>query len=44
MADKFDMGEITSFQKSKLTKTEMQERYIQPSKETAEQANWSKMS
>lgn len=37
MCDKPDMAEIEKFDKSKLKKTEMQEKNILPSKETIEQ-------
>nr|XP_045000990.1 thymosin beta-10-like [Jaculus jaculus] len=37
MADKSDMGEITSFYKANLKKTEMKEQSILPTKKTIEQ-------
>ncbi|XP_050997031.1 thymosin beta-10-like [Acomys russatus] len=37
MADKPDMGEIASFDKAKLKKTEPQEKSTLPTKETIEQ-------
>uniref|UniRef100_A0A8C0KPB4 Thymosin beta-10 n=1 Tax=Canis lupus dingo TaxID=286419 RepID=A0A8C0KPB4_CANLU len=37
MADKPDMGEIASFDKAKLKKTETQEKNTLPTKETIEQ-------
>uniref|UniRef100_A0A8D0NEI6 Thymosin beta-10 n=1 Tax=Sus scrofa TaxID=9823 RepID=A0A8D0NEI6_PIG len=37
MADKPDMGEINSFDKAKLKKTETQEKNTLPTKETIEQ-------
>ncbi|XP_032766512.1 thymosin beta-4-like [Rattus rattus] len=37
MSDKPDMAEIEKFDKSKLKKTEMQEKNPPPSKETIEQ-------
>ncbi|XP_054324233.1 thymosin beta-4-like, partial [Pongo pygmaeus] len=36
MSDKYDMAEIKKFDKSKLKKTEMQEKNPLPSKETIE--------
>ncbi|ELK31825.1 Thymosin beta-10 [Myotis davidii] len=37
MADKPDMGEVASFDKAKLKKTETQEKSTLPTKETIEQ-------
>ncbi|CAO2637131.1 Thymosin beta-10 [Lemmus lemmus] len=37
MADKLDMGEISSFYKAKLKKTKMQEKNTLQTKETIEQ-------
>uniref|UniRef100_A0A6I8NWC8 Thymosin beta-10 n=2 Tax=Ornithorhynchus anatinus TaxID=9258 RepID=A0A6I8NWC8_ORNAN len=37
MADKPDMGEVASFDKAKLKKTETQEKNTLPTKETIEQ-------
>ncbi|XP_038938810.1 thymosin beta-4-like [Rattus norvegicus] len=39
MSDKPDMAEMEKFDKSKLKKTEMQEKNPRPSKETIEQEN-----
>ncbi|XP_036620632.1 thymosin beta-4-like [Trichosurus vulpecula] len=39
MSDKTDMAEIQIFNKSKLKKTETQEKNLLPSKETIEQEN-----
>lgn len=43
MADKLDMGQISSFDKAKLKKTEMQENTL-PTKEAIEQEKRSKIS
>ncbi|XP_076603799.1 thymosin beta-4 [Chaetodon auriga] len=37
MSDKPDVGEVTTFDKSKLKKTETQEKNTLPTKETIEQ-------
>ncbi|TEA32728.1 hypothetical protein DBR06_SOUSAS4210034 [Sousa chinensis] len=42
MADKLDMGEIASFDKAKLKKTETQEKNTLPTKETIEQEKQAK--
>lgn len=42
MADKPDMGEINSFDKAKLKKTETQEKNTLPTKETIEQEKQAK--
>ncbi|KAL6084944.1 hypothetical protein STEG23_001947 [Scotinomys teguina] len=44
MADKPDMGEIASFDKAKLKKTETQEKNTLPTKETVEQEKRSEIS
>lgn len=44
MADKPDMGEIASFDKAKLKKTETQEKNTLPTKETIEQEKRSEIS
>ncbi|XP_048212725.1 thymosin beta-10-like [Perognathus longimembris pacificus] len=44
MADKPDMGEIASFDKAKLKKTETQEKNTLPTKETIEQEKQSEIS
>uniref|UniRef100_H0XTQ2 Thymosin beta n=1 Tax=Otolemur garnettii TaxID=30611 RepID=H0XTQ2_OTOGA len=44
MADKPDMGEITSLDKAKLKKTETQEKKTLPTKETIEQEKRSEIS
>ncbi|XP_052040716.1 thymosin beta-10-like [Apodemus sylvaticus] len=44
MADKPDVGEIASFGKAKLKKTEMQERNTLPTKEIIEQEKRSEIS
>ncbi|XP_032249846.1 thymosin beta-10-like [Phoca vitulina] len=44
MADKLDMGEIASFDKAKLKKTETQENTTLPTKETTEQEKRSEIS
>ncbi|XP_028632201.1 thymosin beta-10-like isoform X2 [Grammomys surdaster] len=44
MADKPDMAEITSFDKAKLKKTEMQEKNTLRTKETTEQEKRSEIS
>ncbi|CAO2577295.1 Thymosin beta-10 [Lemmus lemmus] len=44
MADKPDMGEIASFDKAKLKKTETQEKNTLPTKETIEQKKRSEIS
>nr|AAY18885.1 thymosin [synthetic construct] len=43
-ADKPDMGEIASFDKAKLKKTETQEKNTLPTKETIEQEKRSEIS
>uniref|UniRef100_A0A452SND5 Thymosin beta-10 n=1 Tax=Ursus americanus TaxID=9643 RepID=A0A452SND5_URSAM len=40
MADKPDMGEIASFDKAKLKKTETQEKNTLPTKESEYQHGW----
>ncbi|XP_063142941.1 thymosin beta-10-like [Rattus norvegicus] len=44
MTDKPDMGEISSFDKAKLKKTETQEKTTLPTKETIEQEKRSEIS
>ncbi|XP_069847870.1 thymosin beta-10-like [Dipodomys merriami] len=44
MADNPDMGEITSFDKAKLKKTEMQEKNTLLTKETIEQEKQNEIS
>ncbi|XP_051018387.1 thymosin beta-10-like [Acomys russatus] len=44
MADKRDIGEIASFDKAKLKKTETQEKHTLPTKETIEQEKRSEIS
>ncbi|XP_052023172.1 thymosin beta-10-like [Apodemus sylvaticus] len=44
MADKLDTGEIASFDKAKLKKTEMQGKNTLPTKETTEQEKRSETS
>ncbi|XP_020825152.1 thymosin beta-10 [Phascolarctos cinereus] len=44
MADKPDLGEIASFDKAKLKKTETQEKNTLPTKETIEQEKRSEIS
>uniref|UniRef100_A0A4W2CC25 Thymosin beta n=2 Tax=Bos TaxID=9903 RepID=A0A4W2CC25_BOBOX len=44
MADKPDLGEINSFDKAKLKKTETQEKNTLPTKETIEQEKQSEIS